>query len=277
MSETAALRSRGFPWPTGRCGLTPAGAHHWRFPSPVVTPFKTDLSVDADRLSGIAGGSSRRTAGSPCSAPTAKRNSLSVEERLLCSTRSVRGGHRSARDDARHRLLRDHRFRQTHRARSQARLRGRADAAAVLLQGRQRRGAVPEFRGDHRARRRRATAGLSLSYPAGRPGSDHAGADRAPAQSLSRRGRGPQGQLRRLEQHRGSAQCVSRSVRRVRGIGGIPAREYAQRGKGLHQRHRKHQLRRRIHGLDAPPAGRGCGTSGRPRSTICVSPCRNSR
>src|SRR5206468_10113572 len=62
------------------------------------------------------------------------------------------GGARHRADDAGHWLLRPAGLGPAHRPRDEARLRRRADAAAVLLQGCERRRALSELRGGDRAR-----------------------------------------------------------------------------------------------------------------------------
>ena len=62
-------------------------------------------------------------------------------------------------------------------------------------------------------RRRRQAEGLSLPHPAGGAGRLLAAADRPPDQGVSRHRRGPQGLLRRLEQHRGDPRRPIRASR----------------------------------------------------------------
>ena len=82
-------------------------------------------------------------------------------------------------------------------------------------------------------RGRRRAQGLSLSYSAGGAGRLLAAADRPPDQGVSRHRRGPQGFLRRLEQHRGDPRGLS-GFRGVPGLGDLPARRPAQGRSGLH-------------------------------------------
>src|SRR5436190_14830103 len=141
-----------------------------------------------------------------------------------------------------HRLLRAQRLGAAHGARDRARLRGRPDAASLLLQGRIRRGPVQEFRRGDRARRRCAPAALPLSHPSGIAGADHARAHRAAAEELSRNRRGSERFLRRLEQHEGDARRFREiRFRRVRGKRSLSARQHASGRRGLHHGDGKHQ------------------------------------
>src|SRR4029450_12684352 len=73
------------------------------------------------------------------------------------------GRARSGSHDAGNRLLRPAGFYPAHRARDEAGLRRRADAAALLLQGRERRRALPGLRGgDGWGRRSAAARGTPL-------------------------------------------------------------------------------------------------------------------
>ena len=179
--------------------------------SPVVTPFNADLSPDAERFIAQCQWLLTQNCGLAVFGTNSEANSLSVNERIALldallaadvdPARMMPGTGCCALTDT---------VRLTEHA-VKARLRGRADAAAVLLQGRERGRAVPQFRRSDRARRRCAAAHLPVSHPAGRGRRHHAEARRAPAEGLSDRDRRHEGQLGRLEQH----EDVSRRVREV--------------------------------------------------------------
>ena len=98
-------------------------------------------------------------------------------------------------------------------ARRRTRLRRRADAAALLLQGAERGRALPLLRRGDRGGRRRPAQGLSLSHPAGGAGRLLAPAHRPPDQGVPRHRRRPQGLLGRLEQHGGDPRQPIRASR----------------------------------------------------------------
>ena len=151
--------------------------------SPVVTPFKADLSPDAERFVRQCRWLLSQNVGLAVFGTNSEANSLSVEEKIELLDRLVGSGLDPARmmpgtGSARCRL------RAADRARGEAGLRRRADAAALLLQGRERRRPVPELRRDHRAGGGLAAARVPLSHPAGGPGADHARPRRAAAEGL---------------------------------------------------------------------------------------------
>ena len=205
--------------------------------SPVVTPFKADLSPDKERF--IAHCKwlltpelrARRVRHQ-------QRSELARRGRTLdAARRPHRGRRRCLAHDARHRLLLDHRNREAHVAGGQARLRRRVDAAAVLLQGCQRRRSLPPLQRSRAARRRCAAQNLSLSHPARRGRRHHAGPGRAFAQSLPQRDRRHERQLGRLEQHQSVPRRVRENrIRRVRRQRILPAREHATQRRRHHFR-----------------------------------------
>ena len=104
--------------------------------SPVVTPFKADLSPDPQRFIAHCHWLLSQNCGLAVFGTNSEANSLSVDERMALLDALVAAGVDTSRmmpgtgccsitDTVR-----------AHRARGQARLRRRADAAAVLLQGR---------------------------------------------------------------------------------------------------------------------------------------------
>jgi 4-hydroxy-tetrahydrodipicolinate synthase len=99
--------------------------------SPVVTPFGNDLAPDPERFVRQCRWLLSQNVGLAVFGTNSEANSLSVEEKIELLDRLV------AAD----------------RPRDEGRLRRGPDAAAVLLQGRERRRALPELRGGHRTRR----------------------------------------------------------------------------------------------------------------------------
>ena len=193
--------------------------------SPVLTPFKTDLSPDTQALRAPLPVADRQR-----SRPGGVRHQLRSQLALAsasasaCSTPLLAAGVPAARMMPGTGCCVAHRHRGTDPARDQGRRRRRADAAALLLQGRLGRRPVPQLRRDHRARRRQPAAHLPVPHPAGVPGADQPEPDRAAAQGLPHRHRRHQGQLGRLDQHRGDARAVpAAGLRRVRGQRGVPA------------------------------------------------------
>ena len=122
--------------------------------SPVVTPFRSDLSPDAERFVRHCQWLLTQNVGLAVFGTNSEANSLSADEKIALLDTLVAAGLDPAAHDARHRLLRAPRHGAPHRARHEARMRRRADAAALLLQGRERRGAVPQLRRSDRAGRR---------------------------------------------------------------------------------------------------------------------------
>ena len=152
------------------------------------------------------------------------------------------GGRADRPHDARHRRLLDQRGGRGQRARHQARRRRRADAAAVLLQGRAGRGAVPLLLGGRAAGRRRPPARLPLSHPAGVGGADHPQAGRAADEGLSQADRRHEGQRRRLGAHQEHDRRLRQGrLRRLLGQREAPDRQHQVGRRGLHQRHGQHQ------------------------------------
>src|SRR5438552_8771710 len=110
-----------------------------------------------------------------------------------------RGRDRSVANDAGNRWLLDRRDGRAHGACDKARLRWYADAAAVLLQERQRRRSLPSVQRSGATRRRCASANLPLPYSAGGDCRYHTKIGRASPESLSDRDRRDERQLWRLE------------------------------------------------------------------------------
>ena len=91
--------------------------------SPVVTPFKADLSPDPERFVRHCRWLLSQDVGLAVFGTNSEANSLSVEEKIELLDGLVAGGLDPARHDAGHRLLRAHRLGAAHRARHEARLR----------------------------------------------------------------------------------------------------------------------------------------------------------
>ena len=205
--------------------------------SPVVTPFDRDLKPDAKRLINHCKWLLSNDVGLAVFGTNSEANSLSLAEKIHLLEATRRSRHSGRPHDARHRLLRARRVRRADQTRRRAWLRWHADAAAVLLQRRQRRRPLSQFFRNHPARRRRSPAHLPLSHPARGPGPDHAQPDRAPAQGIPRHHCRRQGQLRRLVEHQGDARSVpARRLRCVPRVGELPAGSAARRWCRLHQR-----------------------------------------
>ena len=166
---------------------------------------------------------------------TGEANSFSVEERIDAARGRARRRPAAEPDPGRHRLLRAHRQRAADPPRAGAGRGGRADAAAVLLQGQSRRGAVRELRSGHPALGSAGVRPLPLPFPAALRRADHARPDRAPARPLSGHAQGRQGQLGRLEQHADADRALpaARDLPRRRDPAAAGPRA---RRRGLHQR-----------------------------------------
>jgi 4-hydroxy-tetrahydrodipicolinate synthase len=103
--------------------------------SPVVTPFRADYSADADRLIRHCRWLVRNNVGSAVFGTNSEGNSLSVEERMTLLDRLIDAGIDPAQLLPGTGCCALSEFRAAIGIRSQARLRQRADAAAILLQG----------------------------------------------------------------------------------------------------------------------------------------------
>ncbi len=91
--------------------------------SPVVTPFKADLSPDPERFVRQCRWLLSQDVGLAVFGTNSEANSLSAEERIDLLDRLVAARHRSGAADAGHGLLRAHRLGAAHRARHEAGLR----------------------------------------------------------------------------------------------------------------------------------------------------------
>ncbi len=109
--------------------------------------------------------------------------------------RTARGGYSCCPVDARHGRLRAAGCHRPDSPRRGGGLRRRVDAAAVLLQGRQRRWPVPCLCPGDRGGGRCAFAGLPVSHPRREPGAARPGLGRPPVERLSRHHRRREGQL----------------------------------------------------------------------------------
>ena len=183
--------------------------------------------------------------------------------------------HRARQADAGHGHLLARRYHRAHAPRARPGLRRHADAAALLLQGSERGGAVPLLRRGDRGRRRRQAEGLPLPHPAGGPGRLPAAADRPADQGVSQHGRRSQGLLGRLEQH-GRDPGSASGFRGVPGLRDLPARRPPQGRRGLHLRHLQRQ--RRSASAKSTTTGKApTPTSCRPISPRCARRSRPSR
>ena len=155
--------------------------------SPVVTPFDADLRPARGRFVRHCRWLLSQDVGLAVFGTNSEANSLTVAEKIALLDTLVEAGLPRGADDARHRDCALPDTVELTRHAIEARLRRRADAAAVLLQGRQRRRAcsaasreVIERVGDDRLR-------IYLYHiPPVVAGADHADADRAAAEGVSR-------------------------------------------------------------------------------------------
>ena len=193
--------------------------------SPVVTPFKADLSPDPERFVRQCRWLLSQDVGLAVFGTNSEANSLSTDEKVELLDRLVAGGIDPARlmpgtgccaltDSVR---LTAHAM--------------KLGAGGVLMlppfyyKGVSDDGLFRSFAeviervGDRRLR------ALPLPHPAGVAGADHPRPDRAAAQGLSGRGGRREGQLGRLEQHQGDARRLRGGrLRRLRGQRDVPAR-----------------------------------------------------
>ena len=242
--------------------------------SPVVTPFKRDLSPDVGRFIAHCKWLLSQDCGLAVFGTNSEANSMSAEERMGLLEAIVSAGVPTDAHDARHRRLLDQRGGQGQRARHQARRRGRADAAAVLLQGRSGGGAVPLLLGGGAAGRRRPPARLSLSHPAGLGRADHPQAGRAADEGLPEADRRHEGQLGRLAAHQEHDRRLRQGrLRRLLGQREAADRQHQVGRRRLHQRHRQHQSRARSP-RPTRSTRRRRARSCRAGSTRCAASCR---
>ena len=132
--------------------------------APVVTPFKPDYTPDRDRYLKHC-----RWLAAPKLRPRRfrdeQRSQFIVARRTDVASRHARRSRRRREaHDARHRLLLDPRHGAAHETRRRPRRGRRPDAAAFLLQERERRRPLSILRRDYRSRRRRSVcASISIT------------------------------------------------------------------------------------------------------------------
>ena len=242
--------------------------------SPVVTPFDADLNPDSARFVRHCRWLLSQDVGLAVFGTNSEGNSLTTGEKIalldtlveagLPPERMMPGTGTCALGDTveltRHAV--------------EARVRRRVDAAAVLLQGQLGRGPLPELlRGDP-ARRRRPPADLPLPHPAGRPGADHADADRAAAEGVPGHHRRREGQLRRLVEHEGDAGPVPAArLRRLPRQRVVPAAGAPRAAGPAASRRRRTSTPGRSRGWRRP-GSRTTPTPSRPGWTPCAASSR---
>ena len=112
--------------------------------SPVLVPLRPDLGIDSERFVAHARPAARAGLPRPRAVRDHQRGELVLGPRAQGAGRTGgRERHPARTPHGRHRLLRPHRQRRAHPACAGRRLPPRADAAAVLLQGGERRRALP--------------------------------------------------------------------------------------------------------------------------------------
>ena len=196
---------------------------------PVLTPFTPSGEPDAGRFVAFCRWLLDQGAGGlAIFGTTSEANSMSPGERMELLDRLIEAGIPAAEADAGDRCLCDDRCRNLGAARGRSRLRRGADAAALLLQGGQRRRHLRVHFRRHRQGRLAGAEALSLPHPANGGGRVLARPGRPLDHGLSGDGGRVEGQLGRLEQHGGIARPLS-GFRGFPGLRGLSAR-WAQKG-----------------------------------------------
>ena len=208
--------------------------------APVLTPYRRGRQSRSRALRRSCALAARPGLHGAGSVRYDERGELARARRAAGAARGAdRQRHRSGHPDAGHRHVLGDRCRDPDRARRRGRLRRLPDAAAVLLQGHERGGAVPLLRPRDRGGRQRRSVDLSLSHSAGGPGRLPAAADHAAEEGVPRGDPRHEGFLRRLVEHG----CRHEGAPRARVLPGLrdapaagPARGCCRRDLGDRQR-----------------------------------------